>query len=69
MTNGVPINEHASRQQQLATGWEYLRESVSCSLTFAQYTSLLEFAVPSFEFYCVLWFIYIYIYIYIYKIK
>jgi hypothetical protein len=55
-TNGVSSNEHASRQQRLATSWEYRRESVSCCVTFAQYTSLLEFAVLSLEFHCVLWF-------------
>jgi hypothetical protein len=56
VTNGVSSNEHASRQQRLATSWEYRRESVSCCVTLAQYTSLLEFAVPSLEFHCVLWF-------------
>jgi hypothetical protein len=56
VTNGVSSNEHASRQQRLATSWKYRRESVICCVTFAQYTSLLEFAVPSFEFHCVLWF-------------
>jgi hypothetical protein len=54
--NGVSSNEHASRQQQLATSWEYRWESISCCVTFAQYISLLEFAVPSVEFHCVLWF-------------
>jgi hypothetical protein len=58
--NGVSSNEHASRQQRLATSWEYQWDSVSCSVTFAQYTSLLEFAVPSLEFNCVLWFFLIY---------
>jgi hypothetical protein len=53
VTNGVSSNEHASRQQWLATSWEYQRESISCCLTFAQCTSLLEFAVPSLEFHCV----------------
>jgi hypothetical protein len=38
VTNGVSSNEHASRQQRLATSWEYRRESVSCCVTFAQYT-------------------------------
>jgi hypothetical protein len=56
VTNGVLSNEHASRQQRLATSWENRRESVSCCVTFAQYSSLLEFAVPSLEFHCVLWF-------------
>jgi hypothetical protein len=56
VTNGVSSNEHASHQQRLATSWEYRRDSVSCSVTFAQHTSLLEFAVPSLEFHCVLWF-------------
>jgi hypothetical protein len=56
VTNGVSSNEHTSRQQRLATSWEYRRESISCCVTFAQYTSLLEFAVPSLEFHCVLWF-------------
>jgi hypothetical protein len=56
VTNGVWSNEHASRQQRLATSWEYRRESVSCCITFAQYTSLLEFVVPSLEFHCVLCF-------------
>jgi hypothetical protein len=54
--NGVSSNEHASRQQWLVTSWDYRRESISCCITFAQYTSLLEFAVPSLEFNCVLWF-------------
>jgi hypothetical protein len=53
LTNGVSSNDHASRQQRLATSWEYRRESVSCCVTFAQYTFLLEFAVPSLEFHCV----------------
>jgi hypothetical protein len=57
VTNCVSSNEHASQQQQLATSWEYQGESVSCGVTFTQYTSLLEFAVPSLEFHCV--FIYI----------
>jgi hypothetical protein len=47
VTNGVSSNKHASRQQRLATSWEYRRESVSCCVTFAQYTSLLKFTVPS----------------------
>jgi hypothetical protein len=38
VTNGVSSNEHASRLQRLATSWEYWRESVSCCVTFAQYT-------------------------------
>jgi hypothetical protein len=59
VTKGVLSNEHASRQQRLATSWEYWRKSASCCVTFAQYTSLLEFAVPSLEFHCVLWFLYI----------
>jgi hypothetical protein len=53
VTNGVSSNEHASRQQRLAKSWEYRRDSVSCCVTFAQYTSLLEFAVSSLEFHCV----------------
>jgi hypothetical protein len=56
VTNSVSNNEHASRQQRLVTSWEYWRESVSCCVTFGHYTSLLEFAVPSVEFRCVLWF-------------
>jgi hypothetical protein len=59
VTNGVSSNEHASQQQRLATSLEYQRESISCSVTSAQYTSLLKFAVPSLEFHCVLWFFYI----------
>jgi hypothetical protein len=55
VTNGVLSNEHASRQQRLATSWEYRRESVSCCVTFAQYTSLFEFTVPSLVFHFVLW--------------
>jgi hypothetical protein len=38
VTNGVSSNEHASWQQQLATSWEYRRESISYFVTFAQYT-------------------------------
>jgi hypothetical protein len=38
VTNGVSSNEHASRQEWLATSWEYRRESVSCCVTFAQHT-------------------------------
>jgi hypothetical protein len=57
VTNGVSSNEHARRQQRLSTSWEYRRESVSCRVTFAQYTSLLEFVVPSLEFHRVLWFL------------
>jgi hypothetical protein len=38
VTNGVSSNEHASQQQRLATSWEYRWESVSCCITFAQYT-------------------------------
>jgi hypothetical protein len=60
VTNGVSSNKHASRQQRLATSWEYRRERVRCCITFAHYTSLLEFAVPSLEFLCVLWFFYVY---------
>jgi hypothetical protein len=56
VTNGVSSNEHASRQQRLATSWMYRRESVSCCVAFAQCTYLLEFAVPSLEFHCVLCF-------------
>jgi hypothetical protein len=52
VTNGVSSNQHASRQQRLATSWEYGRDSVSCCVTFAQYTFLLEFAGPSLEFHC-----------------
>jgi hypothetical protein len=53
VTNGVSSNEHASQQQRLATSWEYGRESASnFRVTFAQYTSLLEFAMPSLEFHC-----------------
>jgi hypothetical protein len=59
VTNGVLSNEHTSRQQQLATSWEYQQESVSCCITFTQYTSLLKFAIPSLEFHCVLWFFYV----------
>jgi hypothetical protein len=59
VTNSVSSNEHASQQQWLATSCEYRRESVSCCATFAQYTSLLKFVVPSLEFHCVLWFYYI----------
>jgi hypothetical protein len=57
--NSVLSNDHASQQQRLATSWEYRWASVSCCVTFAQYTSLLEFAMPSLEFHCVLWFFYI----------
>jgi hypothetical protein len=57
MTNCVSDYEHASWQQRLATSIEYRRGSVSCWLTLAQYTSLLEFAVPSLEFHCVLCFL------------
>jgi hypothetical protein len=53
VTNGVSSNEHASRQQRLATSWEYRRESVSCCVRFAQFTSPLEFAVNSLQFHCV----------------
>jgi hypothetical protein len=59
VTNGVSSNKHASRQQRLATSWEYRQESVSCCIIFTQYTSLLEFTVPSLEFHCVLWFFFI----------
>jgi hypothetical protein len=38
VTNDVSSNEHASRQQRLTTSWVYRRESVSCCVTFAQYT-------------------------------
>jgi hypothetical protein len=38
VTNGVSSNERASWQQWLATSWEYWHESVSCCVTFAQYT-------------------------------
>jgi hypothetical protein len=56
VTNGVSSKEHTSQQQRLATSWEYWRESISCCVTFAQYTSLLVFTMPSLEFHCVLWF-------------
>jgi hypothetical protein len=36
--NGVSSNEHTSWQQWLATSWEYWQESVSCCVTFTQYT-------------------------------
>jgi hypothetical protein len=49
VTNGVSSNEHASRKQRLATRWEYRWEIVNYCVTFAQYTSLLEFAVLSLE--------------------
>jgi hypothetical protein len=39
--NGVSSNKHASWQQLLATSWEYRQESVSCCVTFAQYTWFL----------------------------
>jgi hypothetical protein len=47
---GVSSNEHASQQQRLVTSWKHQWESISCWVTFAQYTSLLEFAMPSLEF-------------------
>jgi hypothetical protein len=53
VTNGVLSNEHASRQQRLAKSWEHRWDSISCCVTFARYTSLLEFAVSSLEFHCV----------------
>jgi hypothetical protein len=56
VTNCVSSNKHARRQNRLPTSWEYRRESVSCCVTFAQYTFLLEFAVPSLEFHCVVFF-------------
>jgi hypothetical protein len=40
VTNGVLNNEHAGRQQRLATSWEYRRESVSCCVSFTQYKFL-----------------------------
>jgi hypothetical protein len=52
LMNGVPSNEHVSRQQRLATSWDYWQENVSCCVTFTQYTSLLKFAVPSLVFHC-----------------
>jgi hypothetical protein len=56
VTNGVSSYKHTSQQQWRATRWEYQQERVSCRVTFAQYTSLLKFALPSLEFHCVLWF-------------
>jgi hypothetical protein len=53
LTNGVSDYEHPSWQQRLVTSWEARRGSVSWWLTLAQYTSLLEFAVPALEFRCV----------------
>jgi hypothetical protein len=50
MTNGFADYEHASWQQRQA---ESISVGVSCWLTLAQYTSLLEFAVLSLEFDCV----------------
>jgi hypothetical protein len=49
-------DEHASRQQRLATSWDDRRESVGRSVAFAQYTSLLEFVVPFLEFHCFVFF-------------
>jgi hypothetical protein len=59
VTNGVSSNGHASRQQRLATSWQYQRESISWCVTFAQYTSLLELAVPSLQFHCFVGFFYV----------
>jgi hypothetical protein len=42
VTNGVSSNEHASRQQRLATSWEYRRSTHPFS--------------NSLEFHCVFWF-------------
>jgi hypothetical protein len=38
VTNGVSSNKHSSRQQLLATSWEYRRKSIGCCVTFTQYT-------------------------------
>jgi hypothetical protein len=62
--NNNKNNEHRTTNNtelhNRENSWEYQRESVSCWLTLAQYTSLFEFAVPSLEFHCVLWFCYKY---------
>jgi hypothetical protein len=38
LINGISSNEHASRQQRLATSCEDRRKSVGCCVTSAQYT-------------------------------
>jgi hypothetical protein len=47
MTNGFSDYEHASWQQQQA---ESISAGVSCWLTLAQYTSLLDFSLQKFRF-------------------
>jgi hypothetical protein len=47
MTNGFSDYEHASWQQRQA---ERIRTAVSCWLTLAQYTSLLDFGLRTFRF-------------------
>jgi hypothetical protein len=47
MTNGVSDYEHASWQEQQA---ESIGAGVSCRLTLAQYTSLLDFGLRTFRF-------------------
>jgi hypothetical protein len=44
-----------TNMQASNNGWWQAR-SISCCVTSAQYTCLLEFAVPFLEFHCVLWF-------------
>jgi hypothetical protein len=61
MTNGFSDYEHASWQQRQA---ESIRAGVRCWLTLAQYTSLLEFAVPSLEFHLVIFIGFVYEYVY-----
>jgi hypothetical protein len=51
MTNSFSDYEHGSWQQQQA---ESISAGVSCWLTLAQHTSLLEFTAPSLEFDCIL---------------
>jgi hypothetical protein len=47
MTNGVSDYEHVSLQQRQA---ESISAGVSCWLTMAQYTSLLDFGLRTFRF-------------------
>jgi hypothetical protein len=47
MTNGFSVYEHASWQQRQAKS---ISAGVSCWLTLAQYTSLLDFGLRTFRF-------------------
>jgi hypothetical protein len=49
VTNGVSSNEHASRQQQLATSCKYRQESVSCCVIRSVHSTQNSFSLQTFR--------------------